>query len=1853
VAAEGRLYVAGPNSAADWTAGGEIAILGTVVSGGSMDRNGVTTWRGANATVSLQADKVLVGGPLAGNRGSFTTIGGVIHATGDITLTARTLAEQSTVFIGESADVQSDPTASARALGGAASKVSLLSDGSVEVFGSVASRQTGSGIEIHAGVNGGGIRLHSANLLAAGMVTLAAPQGVISHSGGLIAADSLVAAAVGGISANLDVRKVAAEVSGTGNLQLRVNGDVLLDTIRVVGGAVTVQGGAGDDTISIGNFKAASTSSWTVDGGAGNDIVRLQGGITFAASHALNIDLSDDVPSPGIDRIIVEANTKLVLDSGAATLRATGSIEFQPGSLIDTVDGAVLVEANQQATATAGDFTGLTINGAQIRSVGAGSITLRGRGGNSSAGGQVGVAILGNSSIVAGRQTTVRMEGTGGASSGPGNVGLAIIAGTLGVNATAGGFQLSGFGGGTVGSVGNIGLSISSQAQLAAIGSFAIELTGRSGLHPDSWGLSVLGAVSAVANELRFDARRHDTGTGGGAIIGGAVSNATGAAILVRSDGDATFSAAARVLTAGGTLTVSADQDLSGLGAITMADGASFDAGSGPIKMDAAGEIMLGRLSTANASSSAVDIHSRLGGIVDAGDATVNIVAAAAGAAIALRSATGIGSTNALEIDARLIAALNTISGNIRLADIGPISNTLAIGMAGGLAGIVNQAEGGLVSVSNNGALVVAANVASVGSVALNALDDANALQTFVLNANTSVISSQGNVSIAAGDDLRADTGSVIQAANGGTITLSADVLNDQDLGFGATMWLSGAVRFGGTGLGTALLRTGADSDTIRLAGMIAAGAGTVALDAGAGDDILRLETGLPTGANVTFLGQDGSDVLRQDYDAPTRWEIAAANSGQVNVLGAKAVFQQWENLVGAAARPDQFVFKDGATLSGSLNARGPEANPTEADTLDYSDYKSRIEVDLTTGSATGIGGGIVAAAVGSSIENVIGGDGNDAIVCDVDFNYIRGNAGENTITGISVNDTLDGPAQTSVLQFSGNDFEFGNPQGGIDDEGQSVAIDIAVNVGNGPVTLNGFNSSFDQFANSIDIFDGAGFALQGNNGSNRIHLGFTAVRNTPLVSGGGGNDAMTTSHNNESATDVAQSYVTYDGGSGTDSVTLTFTPRQLVAMTLEDIKAVQAYVKSPTGKTLVVTDAIDKGNFRATGFESARIAIYDDQSVFDITSVFQGLASKSQIIVGTLGNDTIVGTSASEMIFGTEGDDVIDGGASNDFILGGAGNDRLNGGDNDDDLLGGSGNDSLYGNAKSDRLRGGSGVDALFGGDGVDWLDGESGNDVLYGEADLDTLRGSAGNDTLYGGLGNDTLLGEAGDDSLYGGDGNDVLDGGIDSRTRTGHDVIDGEAGDDEIRTRGNESEFDKIQGGGGSDRLTSTDISATPPELVLDAFDGLGNGIESIVGNKTRIVGNESANLLDFRRPIATNGFVALINVTAIDGGAGNDTIHGSSGNDTLIGGLGRDTLHGYAGNDVMDGGDDEDSLFGGAGGDQMQGGIGDDMLDGDMGVDTILGGEGHDTLVGGADNDALFGNAGNDLLNGGLGHDRLDGGAGNDRLFGDVGDDTLNGGTDGGTRAEFDVVDGGAGKDLIRTQGRESEFDSIQGGADLDTLINIGTSPSMDLVLDRFDGLSAGIEQLDANNARLTGNADNNRLDLRLNAAGTLFVKTLKLTRMAGLDGDDTIYGSGANETLDGGVGADSLYGMAGNDVLFGGAGADYMEGGAGADTLNGEAGADTLRGGDGVDQLVFNGDLDSLDRVEDLAAADFLQLVGYGPSVTYPSITFDASSQMLVVPTTPFKRIMLSSLKAKPAASKIKLTSPSGAAWIRT
>ncbi|WP_211253596.1 calcium-binding protein [Alkanindiges illinoisensis] len=74
-------------------------------------------------------------------------------------------------------------------------------------------------------------------------------------------------------------------------------------------------------------------------------------------------------------------------------------------------------------------------------------------------------------------------------------------------------------------------------------------------------------------------------------------------------------------------------------------------------------------------------------------------------------------------------------------------------------------------------------------------------------------------------------------------------------------------------------------------------------------------------------------------------------------------------------------------------------------------------------------------------------------------------------------------------------------------------------------------------------------------------------------------------------------------------------------------------------------------------------------------------------------------------------------------------------------------------------------------------------------------------------------------------------------------------------------------------------------------------------------------------------------------------------------------------------------------------------------------------------------------------------------------------------------------------------------------------------------------------------------------------------------------DDTVYGTGSNDTLDGGLliglGDDTLFGLGGNDTLKGGIGSDTLHGGKGNDTLYGGYGADTLYGG--KDQDILHGD----------------------------------------------------------------------------
>ena len=247
-------------------------------------------------------------------------------------------------------------------------------------------------------------------------------------------------------------------------------------------------------------------------------------------------------------------------------------------------------------------------------------------------------------------------------------------------------------------------------------------------------------------------------------------------------------------------------------------------------------------------------------------------------------------------------------------------------------------------------------------------------------------------------------------------------------------------------------------------------------------------------------------------------------------------------------------------------------------------------------------------------------------------------------------------------------------------------------------------------------------------------------------------------------------------------------------------------------------------------------------------------------------------------------------------------------------------------------------------------------------------------------------------------------------------------------------------EINAGGGADEITTGDTADT-----IDPGDG--KDLVSSGNGNDRVLATESPDAADLyvlgggfdqvsyaRRsdPVSLNGITAgaagendeLVEVEAVVGGAGNDTLEasgtirtldGGPGEDTLTGSQEGDALYGGLGNDALTGNAGEDVLVGGEGDDSMSGGEGDDRLEEIVqeeeaehlwivgltgaqsgGADSADGGEGNDQLELGPGNDHGEGGGGIDLIFGGAEDDELDGGFGDDGIAGEAGADRLLGG-----------------------------------------------------------------------------------------------------------------------------------------------------------------------------------------------------------------------------------------------------------------
>jgi Ca2+-binding RTX toxin-like protein len=1001
-------------------------------------------------------------------------------------------------------------------------------------------------------------------------------------------------------------------------------------------------------------------------------------------------------------------------------------------------------------------------------------------------------------------------------------------------------------------------------------------------------------------------------------------------------------------------------------------------------------------------------------------------------------------------------------------------------------------------------------------------LQNAAVVTTTVTANNTSSLVADGGEGndflqgTIAGDTLNGgngnDTASFVNAFNAGTTTGVTVDLNLQGAAQNTVAagndTLVGIENLIGSALNDTLIGN-ADANVIE------GGLGNDTLVGGAGNDTASY-AGAAAGVTVNLAlqgaaqntGSSGSDTL----------------SGFQNLQGsafADTLFGDTaENVLSGGDGDD--TLNSGANVGGAVDLLD---GGTGSDTASFAGYAAGVTATLT-GAADGaasVGGSQIAAL--RSIENLLGGDGNDILTGDVNANVIEGGLGDDLLNGGAGVDTLSFRSAATGVTVD-------------------LSLQTAQNTGVGNDTIIGFENvrtgagadTVTGDANDNIFFDGGGVDI------------YTGGIGSDTVDYSAATSAVTVNLN----TTVAQNTGTF-GGSDT-------------IREIENVTGAAAFANSLTG-----------GNTTANRLVGGAAADFLIGGGFGDT------------LVGGTGNDVLFGDYVNTSNTGAiaDGNDVLEGGAGNDTLVGGMGNDILRGGDGDDTLVGGIANgtagglSTIYTNdGGDDTYDGGDGTDIAYayytdhtGGVGFDLgnLAGNSaitvdgvqrgefisvervifrgglGNDVVRGGGTLDTLVGNAGDDVLDGWYGNDTLSGGLGNDTLIGGEGLDTvtyvnstagvnvdlriqgtaqytigegIDTLIDIEYLTGSSYGDTLRGNDDFNlivdnaveaTATALSQTDSLFGYAGNDSILTTRAATTVATNVnMDGGDG-SDFIELRSGTLSTALAANAAGL-------SGTTYLALgatsndrnTDVVTVDGGAGDDRI--------ILTGVASATVNAGTGADIvsisMRGASTVNNyqLTLGSGADIVQLGVGTSAA-----TSTEVAATGRNNRV----TDFQAGNTGDkfemtDFLNRGLTGYTL-----NSNAF---------------ASGHLRLIQ--SGTDLLL----QSDRDGAGAANSFVTIFRISNGYTGGFTAYNFDGAIG--------NLTLTGFAIDETI---IGAAGN--------DVLSGMDGNDVLAGLTGNDTLDGGNGNDRLDGGVGNDTLFGGAGNDLLSGGTGNDTLDGGAGID--------------------------------------------------------------------------------------------
>ncbi|MBL4720159.1 MAG: hypothetical protein JKY20_03380, partial [Alphaproteobacteria bacterium] len=858
-------------------------------------------------------------------------------------------------------------------------------------------------------------------------------------------------------------------------------------------------------------------------------------------------------------------------------------------------------------------------------------------------------------------------------------------------------------------------------------------------------------------------------------------------------------------------------------------------------------------------------------------------------------------------------------------------------------------------------------------------------------------------------------------------------------------------------------------------------------------------------------------------------------------------------------------------------------------DTISFASTTLGVSVDLTAGTATGSETGTDTIAA-LSVENVIGGAGNDVLLGDSNANTLTGNAGDDIVFGAGGDDVL---VAASGL---GNDSYDGGV--GVDTLSFASATNtVFVDVGTGQAT--GIDIDDDVFTNIEVIAGGAGDDFMAGDAAANTLLG---AGGNDLIFGVEGDDTLV----GEAGDDTLFGGAGEDdlfGGDGADFLQGGNGVNDLVGGAGNDVLSGNVRGQTGLGLGSGLNDFNRADYSAATGginaILSATGTVTGDASVGTDTlrfidevigSDFDDTFSADELHVGNFrsfnsfegrgGDDTITGNGFTRISYrqATSGVTVdLDAGTAigdasvgTDTIIGGVNrvrgstfDDTLSGTDDVgfEDFRGEAGDDVIDGRAgtndRADYFTSSAGVNVNLS-TGVA-LDGLGGTDTLIG---IERVRGSNFDDTLIGDSGANTLESGLGTDLFVGGGGDDKFIGNIARGAIADFNTVDYSSATAGVDIRLSAQGTVTGDASVGTDTLIGIDRvfgSAFADTFVADSqhngnfdlfneFQG-GAGNDTITGNgATRVSYRDATSGVDIDLDDGTVSGDASVGVDtftdSVGGGFnfGIGSVRGSNFDDSYFGGLGVDSFRGQSGNDFIDGGfgdfDRADYRNSSAGVDvNLLTGVGQDGF-GDTdtltNVERLRGSEFADTLIGDNGDNRLQGQGGADFLDGGFGVDE----------------------------ANFDTSGpGGVTVNLVTGLATDN------GGA-TDTLVSIenvtGTEFDDTLIGDSADNVLQGLEGNNllvgsAGNDTLKGFANGSQADLnQVDYSAGSAALTVEL-------GVDNSFGQATSSEF----GTDSLQNI---DLVFGGSGDDTftvgtlhqgnftdfaeIEGMAGNDTITG-------------------------------------------------------------------------------------------------